>query len=334
MEFLARKAKWTLLLVALTPWLGACDDVSGPRDGMASVSVFLTDAAGDVETVWVEILGITAQGGEDGFEVLMGEASDLIPLTDLVGTAQLLAADTEVGAATYNQLRIGIGDVVLVTSDPEGTVYVKGDPVLPAGLEKRPLGQLQCPSCAQSGLKVKLPNDEMDVEEGSSAVVFDFDVSQSFGHGAGASGTWVMHPVIHATLVEDSDGDGDVLDELETVKSIRGTVGLGTGAVIEECPEGQARGLADFVPTAASQTLVDGDGKPIMKSGVVAEDGTFQINFLPDGGYDMGYQAALDFGEFSLVFTASVDQPVVSVAGADVEGVTYTIESGECKASS
>jgi hypothetical protein len=29
-----------------------------------------------------------------------------------------------------------------------------------------------------------------------------------------------------------------------------------------------------------------------------------------------------------------VDQPVVSVAGADVEGVTYTIDSGECQASS
>lgn len=331
MEFPARKAKWTLLLVALIPWLGACDDVSGPGDGMASVSVFLTDAAGDVETVWVQILGITAQGGEDGVEVLMGESSELIPLTDLVGTAQLLAAGTEVEASTYTQLRIVIGNVVLVTSDPEGPVYVKGDPVLPPGLEEKPLDQLQCPSCAQSGLKVKLPNDAVEIEEGVYALVFDIDVAQSFGHSAGASGKWVMHPVIHATLVEDSDGDGDVLDELETVKSIRGMVGLGTNVAIPPCPAEQARGLKDFVPTAASQTLVDGDGLPITKSGVVAEDGTFQINFLPDGYYDMGYLAALVLGDHTLVFTATVNEATVNVAGADVEGVTYTIESADCQ---
>jgi len=324
--------KWLVSILALLMPLWGCgdDEVTGPGDGMTALSVYLTDATGDVEAVWVEILGISAQGGEGGPVDLLGEPTDLIPLTDLVGTTQLLVANAELEAATYSQLRLVVGDAVLQST--EGVVYVKGDPTLPEGLDELPRGELQCPSCSQSGLKVKIPNDELEMEEGAVALVLDFDVALSFGHKAGNSGKWVMHPVIQGTLVGDQDGDGDVGDELGTVNAVRGTVALATGVEIPACPEGSPRSLTDFIPTATLVGIVDGDGQPIVRTGTVATDGTFQIGFLASGSYDLGYVGALVLDDHQLIFGASVIPTQAMMDGADVEGVAYTIESATCGA--
>ena len=56
-----------MILAAVLPMTSCLDDEpTGPKDGKASLSVFLTDAPGDVNRVWVELIGITAQGGEGG----------------------------------------------------------------------------------------------------------------------------------------------------------------------------------------------------------------------------------------------------------------------------
>jgi len=322
-------AKWAaaVLALGLLP-LTSCEDskLSGPDGEGASLSVYLTDAPGDVEAVWVEILGITLQGSEEGPVQLLGAPTELIPLTDLVGTSHLLVENAELDPSTYGQLRMQVGDAVLLASD--GTVYVKGDPVLPAGLEGAPMGSLQCPSCSQSGLKVKIPNDEMVLEDGSAALVLDFDVSQSFGHKAGNSGNWIMHPVIHGTLAES----------LSVAKAIRGTVALamdgGNPITLPECPPGQPRSIQDFIPTGTLVGVLDGEGDPIVRSGVVSQEGTFQIGFLAPGGYVMGYVGELTLGaegnEHVLAFTASVDPAQVTVGGEDVEGVAYTIQQAAC----
>jgi hypothetical protein len=221
-----------VVLTALLFSLAACQDdkVTGPSNDAATLSIFLTDAPGDVEAVWVELLGLTAQGGEGGPVELLSEPTELILLTDLVGTVQFLSLNTDLDPTNFSQLRLVIGDAVLEASD--GTVYVKGDPELPAGLEADDLGDLHCPSCSQSGMKVKIPNDGMDLEEGASALVLDFDVSQSFGHKAGNSGKWVMSPVIHGSLIGDADGDGKILDDLGLTKAITGTLTLGIDQLV------------------------------------------------------------------------------------------------------
>jgi hypothetical protein len=139
-------AKWTTAVLATALLsLAACDDsgISGPRSDKASLSVYLTDAPGDVEAVWVEILQITLQGAEGGPVSLLGSPTDLILLTDLVGTTHLLVENAELDPSTYSQLRLVVGDAVLLSS--EGVVYVKGDPILPTGLEDAPLGNLHLP---------------------------------------------------------------------------------------------------------------------------------------------------------------------------------------------
>jgi hypothetical protein len=320
-------AKWTtMVLTTALLSLAACDEsgISGPGNDKASLSVYLTDAPGDVEAVWVEILQITLQGAEGGPVSLLGSPTDLILLTDLVGTTHLLVENAELDPSTYSQLRLVVGDAVLLSSD--GTVYVKGDPVLPEGLAGASTGNLQCPSCSQSGLKVKIPNDEMELEEGSAALVIDFDVAQSFGHKAGSSGNWIMRPVMHGMLVEG----------VSAAKAVRGTVELamdgGDPILLPECPPGEPRSIQDFIPTATLTGILDGEGNPIVRSGAVAEDGSFQISFLAPGSYSLGHVAALTLGEFVLSFSAVVEPGEVTVGADDVTGVVYTIQSAQCQA--
>ncbi|MFH1763014.1 MAG: DUF4382 domain-containing protein [Gemmatimonadota bacterium] len=326
------RTKWIPMILAAVLPMTACldDEPTGPGEGMASLSVFITDAPGDVNRVWVELLSITAQGDEGGPVELLGAPTDLILLTDLVGTVQLLTLNAKLDPTTIRQLRLVVGDAVLESS--EDTVYVKGDPVLPTVVENaKEIGELHCPSCSQSGIKVKIPNDEMEVEEGAAALVLDFDVAQSFGHKAGNSGKWIMHPVIHGTLVGDQDGDGDVLDELGSVSAISGTVALGTDVTIPVCPAGSPRSIKDFIPTATVNGLLDGEGQPIVRSGTVAEGGAFHIGFVPSLSYTMGYVGTLTLGTDQLSFTATVDPAQVTVAGAEVTGVAYTIQSALCQ---
>ncbi len=319
-------AKWTTAVLATALLsLAACDEsgISGPGNDKALLSVYLTDAPGDVEAVWVEIVQITLQGAEGGPVSLLGSPTDLIPLTDLVGTTHLLVENAELDPSTYSQLRLVVGDAVLLSKD--GTVYLKGDPLLPEGLEEAPTGNLQCPSCSQTGLKVKIPNDEMELEEGSAALIIDFDVSQSFGHKAGSSGNWIMRPVMHGILVE----------EVSAAKAIRGEVELAMDGenpiLLPDCPPTESRSIQDFIPTATLVGILDGEGNPIVRSGAVAQDGSFQISFLPPGVYSLGYVAELALGDFVLSFTAEVEPGEVTVGTEDVTGVVYTIQSAQCQ---
>lgn len=326
-----RWTKWiTLILVTLLPLTACLDDgVVGPEDGTATLSVFLTDAPGDLTKVWVELLGITAQGGEGGPVELLDDPTELILLTDLVGTVQLLQVNTGLDPTTISQLRLVIGDAVLEASG--GMVYVKGDPVLPAELESpEEVGELHCPSCSQSGIKVKVPNDGVEVEEGAAAMVLDFDVPQSFGHKAGNSGKWIMHPVIHGTLVGDEDGDGDVLDDLGLANSISGTVTPGEGMLFPTCTAAGPRDVTDFIPTATAAGVLDSDGLPLVWSGTVEADGSYLIGFLPQGTYTMGYVEAITLGEEQLTFQVNAVPGEVTMTGDDVVGIDYTINSSSC----
>jgi len=319
---------WTkcipLILAMMLP-LAACDDddMAGPEDGMTTLSVYLTDAQGDVEAVWVELIGLTAQGGEGGPVELLSEPTDLILLTDLVGIVQLLQVNTLFDPTTISQLRLVVGDAVLEAED--GAVYVKGDPDLPEVLgEVTVTGELQCPSCSQSGIKVKVPNGQVEFEEGEAALVLDFDVAQSFGHKAGKSGKWIMHPVIHGTLVENVD----------LMNSITGTIAPDGFTFPIPCPPGEERFIQDFIPTATLNGFLDGDGQPIVRAGTVNEDGTtFQIGFLPTGSFTMGFVEVIPLVDYDLTFTATVEPTSVTVSSEDVTGVTYTISAAECTSS-
>lgn len=314
-------------LLAMALSATACHDSASPGEP-AHLSVHLTDRAGEVSRVWLDIGRVYLQGGGDGQVILFDGSTGWIEVTELVGTTRMLVADAEVDASMYRQLRIVILAAVLETE--EGGVYVMGDPAeLPAALDPSVTEELQCPSCAQSGLKVIIPSDGMDIGEGESyAMILDFDAAQSFGHDAGASGMWVMHPTIFGVLLEDANEDG-IPDDLQP-GAIHGMVVL-DGVSIPDCPTGTARGLDDFVPLATAVTLKDDAMMPIVRAGVTEPGGAFSIDFLQADHYDLGYQTQLDFVGASLVFTASVTpMPQVLVDDDLVDGVEYTITDAQC----
>lgn len=317
-----RLAILPLLILALV--VASCDGGNKftGNANPAEVSVLLTDAPGDVAAVWIDVeriylQGLASEGEEDGSgrADLVTEPTGLIELTSLAGTTEELAADVDVEPGTWSQLRFVIRGAVLETEG--GDVFTFGGAQHPDGLEAT--GSLNCPSCAQSGLKVAFPGG-LVLDGGENAtLVLDFDVTQSFGHQAGQSGMWVMHPVIIAGEMEDQG-------------SISGTVALGTDVEIPECPAGTARSLEDFVPRATATSLTDDEGNALVVSGETDEDGSFVIDPVNADTWDLGFESDIELEDATLVFAADVDPAQVTVAdGGTADGVEYTITSATCE---
>ncbi|HUF26143.1 MAG TPA: DUF4382 domain-containing protein [Gemmatimonadaceae bacterium] len=188
------------LLVPLT----GCGDATSPNAGR--ITVLLKDDPGDVLKAVVTISRIYLQGddeatlGGDARVVLMDEpvTTDLLTLAEQTLT---LVDGAVVPPGTYAQLRFVITGGYLEVEGENGTstIYASSPDYegLPPGVEAD--GALIMPSFAETGIKVTLPGGAAENAGDEWTVLVDFDVSQSFGHQAGLSGNWVMHPVILAT---------------------------------------------------------------------------------------------------------------------------------------
>ena len=198
-----RFAPLALLLVAV-----ACADsnkITGPKQNGTSTqqlgtgkgfTLLLTDAPGDVEAAVVTISQITLQGTGGSVSLLDHPfTGDLLDLRNEVAT---LVRGFDVPAGSYSQLRLVISGAYIQVGDQ---IYASspGYAGLPAGVH--PTGTLQMPSFGTSGLKIDLPGGKLDIGADETIVMIDFDAQNSFGHQAGNSGKWVMHPVIKATNV-------------------------------------------------------------------------------------------------------------------------------------
>ena len=227
-------------------------------------------------------------------------------LTQLTGSNfATVVSGVQVPAGSYTQLRFVVCQAYVVTQT--GAVYATSGASLPAGVTAT--GSLQVPSGCSSGLKVKLPGGAVSLESGAQILSVDFDVSQSFGHVAGQSGKWVMHPVLTATA-------------LTFAATISGTVSLATGITLPACGGG-AVAITQFVPRAV--TGVDSI------SGAVQPAGTYSMTVAP-GTYTMTYAPAYSFtnGD-SLLVAATPSAPSVTVASAANATVDYSITSATCK---
>ena len=281
-------------LLALAFSLSACSE-STSSDQPGRLSLLLTDAPGDFVHAVVTIDRIYLQPGEaegdtEGRVVLREDdvTTDLLTLAN--STAELVT-DAVVPAGSYHQLRFVIsgGYIEVENADGSTSIYASSPDYegLPEGAEVD--GELQMPSFAQSGLKVKLPGDAVEIEGGDKILLVDFDVSRSFGKQAGNSGRWVMSPVLEAT-------------EFAMTANLTTTV---TRADTVTFPQinNAAVSLANFqavLKTAAGREellpLTDANG-----------DGTFeaQFRFLAPGSYTVDLRAPSD----SITFTTNPTRP-------------------------
>lgn len=311
------------LLLASLVAVGACDDStptgSDLPGGETLLSVYLTDAPGDVDSVWVQVEDLVLVG-DDGQTSLLDEPTGLLNVTALRDSATALVEDREIEPGTYGQLRFIIGGAVLQTTGER--VFTSGGAEHPHGLEAG--GTLHCPSCAQTGIKVVLRG--MTVEEGDNGLLLDFDVTQSFGREAGRSGRWIMHPVIHASVTDPGPDAGEAFGE------ITGTVVLDDEVSIPECG-GAERTLEEFVPVAVATTLTDDEGDPVERTGETDEDGAFEIAVGDADTYTLGYLGQTDFEDESLVWQADVDpaEATLEEEGDAVTDVLYTVTAVSCE---
>ncbi|HLQ23167.1 MAG TPA: DUF4382 domain-containing protein [Gemmatimonadales bacterium] len=216
--------------------LAGCGDSQGPG-GTAQFSVKLTDAPGPFTAAVVTISEVSLLGA--GGKVTLSSTPTTVNLLDLQNATLDLVKDAEVPTGTYQELRLVItGGYVQLT---DGTIFASSPNYagLPQGATVT--GQLKMPSLAQSGLKVTLPGSALAVTGPQKIVLIDFNVSQSFGHDAGNSGSWVMHPVIKGA-------------DIQTTGSVAVSLTLANGVTLPQV-NGKQVTLADFSATLGTETM-------------------------------------------------------------------------------
>ena len=188
----------TILGLLATMAMAGCDSTGS--NGSGRVTLQLTDAPGDVVAAVVTISRVRLQG--DNGSVALLNAPFTTDLLDLAGTTAVLAEDVEVENGRYREIRFIITGGYIEVDNGDGTTsFFASSPnyeALPLGVTSP--GHLQMPSFGSSGLKVKLPGDVLVIDDDDHIILVDFDAAQSFGHAAGNSGQWVMHPVVTASL--------------------------------------------------------------------------------------------------------------------------------------
>lgn len=198
-----RRASAAILTAALVLVGAASCDSSPTAVRTGQLTLLLTDAPGDVVTAVVTIDQIYLQGGEndDNGRIILRNDDVTTNLLTLVDDTQSLIEGVEIPVGTYGQLRFVISGAYIEVENDDATTTIYASSPNYAGLPVDAVvgGTLQMPSLAQSGLKINLPNDALVIAEDETVtLVIDFDVSQSFGQMAGASGQWVMTPVLNA----------------------------------------------------------------------------------------------------------------------------------------
>jgi hypothetical protein len=242
---MARSRSSLVSAAAVALGLAACNS---SQQGYGRLSLRLTDAPGvDVRSAVVTISRISLHG--TGGDWVLRDEPATVDLVDYVNTTFPLVDDASVAAGTYTELRMQITGGYLIVQDPDGagTLVFASAGYLPAGAHVD--GQLKMPSFAQSGLKVILPGDALVVKTESKILLVDFDVAQSFGHEAGNSASWVMHPVVKA---DDFLLSGNVVATLGRTPALAALdpLPLGSFTAVLTNAAGSAESLA-FVPVGA-----------------------------------------------------------------------------------
>lgn len=312
------KLLFPLLVGALL--LGACESTSGgiTGDGTSRLSIQLTDAPGDLKEAWVRIDKVVLQGTEDrdstsGRQEFTARNAGWVDLTKLAGgKVQDLVSGVAIRPGTYSQVRLVLSGAYIVTQGNE--VYATSGAQLPAGVTAK--GELKCPSCSTSGLKVEFPGGVKVDGTNAGTLVIDFDVNQSFAHEAGKSGTWIMKPVLRA-----SKKGGD---DRETTGEIEGKISVAQGVTIPACGGQTTLTLARFVPTATSGTTV--------KTGTVREGNEYRIAAVAPGTYRLGVDRVGFANGDTLTFTAVATPASVTVKAGEDARADYTVSAAACKA--
>jgi len=293
---------WLPALFLALP-LAACHDDTTQANpgGQPRVTVRLTDAAGDIKAAVVTISEINLQGSNG--KVVLRSAPVTTNLVTLANSTATLVDAAVVPAGSYSELRFVItgGYVEVDNGDGSSSIFASSPTYsgLPPGAVVT--GNLQMPSLGQSGLKVEFPSTELSITSDQDLLV-DFNVGDSFGHEAGNSGKWVMHPVIKGA-------------QFTTGATVVASLKLNTGVTLPALPSGPVT-LGAFKATLNGETLSfsDPDGDGVF---------TATFRFLLPGTYLLSVQVPA-----GLAITTNLSLPVsVTLAAGETATKAVVIQS-------
>jgi hypothetical protein len=229
-----------LAFVAVTMFISCSDDDSPASDQNARVKISMTDAPGDYEKVFIDVIDVKikadAAADEEGWVSLSNVKPGIYDLLTLTGGVTQLLADAEVPAGFLGQIRLILG--------PDNSIVLKG--------ETEEI-DLSTPSAQQSGLKLQI-NQEL---EGGQEYLFllDFDVDKSIVV-AGGSGGYSLKPVIRLSANEGGAimgkiSPGSTFKSLIEAKSSAPTISAYTDANGEFVLHGVPNGIYELTITPA-----------------------------------------------------------------------------------
>jgi Domain of unknown function (DUF4382) len=153
---------FVLSLASLTLFISCKKNDTG--DGNARLQVYLTDAPGDYEAVYIDIkdvqINITTNDDDDGWQSLQSVNARVYDLLRLVNDKDTILADTEIRAGSLHEIRLVLGT--------ENYVKIRG---------KTELIKLETSSAEQSGLTLNVQEDV--TESRQYKIILDFDVARS-----------------------------------------------------------------------------------------------------------------------------------------------------------
>ncbi len=327
---MARRIRFVFAIAAPLLALAACDTGSPVgANGNARLTVQLTDAPGDLQEAWVKVQKVELVGAAEQTTTTTTGTTEQAPSTELTvsedwidlltlqegATEPLFTGD--VPAGSYSQVRLYVCDMYLVTTDDK--VVATAGATLPTGVTPTTGTELKLTSQCQSGFKVLLRGDVKLTPDNASTLTTDFDAKRSFAHQAGASGKWIVTPVLFGNVSGGSGTTG--------TGSIAGNVTLGTGVTPPVSCGGTSLTadllLSTFVPTATEATI----GK---KTGTTTAAGAFTIGSLPAATYTLGSDPITYANGDVLTYTATPSVATVAVTAGTPAAANYAVSAVTC----
>lgn len=291
--------------------LVACDSGTGPS-GKTTLTIRLTDAPGELAAAWVKVEKVALLPDSGAAVTMVPESPEWINLLTLTGgESQDLVTDT-VPAGDFHQVRLYACQMYVVTES--GEVIATPGAALPESVTASTTERLHLASECQSGFKVNIPNDTLQLTPGAKqTLVIDFDAARSFVHQAGQSGQWLVTPVLNGMLAP-------------AASSISGTVTPPQGLTFIKCGGDSltaATILTHFVPTATK-----GDS---VRAGITTAAGIYKIGNVLPGTWTMGVAPVGFASGDSIFFTAAATPPAVNVLLGATATSNYAVSAVTCK---
>ena len=163
-----------VLAILVAASIISCKKSDDDNQGVSTMKVYITDAPGDYEHIYLDVQEIAINNG--GWQTLTLTQPDTFDILDYTNGDKLLLADGQIDAGSTSEIRLVLGtNNTIVLKD--GTSH-----------------ELKVPSGSSSGLKIKLNNTKTTQPGQTYYVVLDFDAAKSVV--VTGNGKYSLKPVI------------------------------------------------------------------------------------------------------------------------------------------